>query len=234
MAPERPCAPPHAHNAELAIRAFEAEIAFNAALSAFQSANLPLQEGANAALFLQAANLAGFAWTVRAAHGESLELALLHCGGAEIAITSPAAALLPTLLGLLGVLPAIPAIPAAQPVEPEAPTTDGAWLATPPDERLSAAAESLAAATGGAVAAAGPALESAQAPNAPLSEEQKATAVAMVGAIGAAQRKAFSIAFRNAFAVPRDVISLAPLITQIQHLEFIDRFTAEAAGKVAA
>lgn len=232
MAAERLFAPPHAHNAELAIRAFEAEIAFNQSLSDFQGANLPLLDGTDATPFLRAANLAGFSWTIRAAHGESLELALLHCGGAEIAITSPAAALLPTLLGLLGVLPAIPA---AQPVEPEAPTTDGAWLATPPDNGLlSAAAQSLAAATDGAVAAAGPASESAPAPNDPLSAEQQVTAVAMVNAMPVAQRKAFSIAFRHAFSVPREQTTLAPLITEQRHLEFIDRVTTEAAGGVAA
>jgi hypothetical protein len=244
MAAERLFAPPLAHNAKLAIRAFEAEQHFNQALSDFQGANLPLREGTDAALFLQAANQAGFAWTLRAAHGDSVELALLHNGGAEIAITTTAAALLPTLLGLLGVLPT--AEPIAQPVEPEAPTTDGAWLATPPgdapdllatatDGLLSAAAQSLAAATDGAVAAAGPAADGAVAAAfQPLSEEQKATAVAMVNAIGAAQRKSFSIAFRNAFAVSRDVISLVPLITELRHLQFIDRFTAEATGKVAA
>lgn len=280
MAAERLFAPPHAHNAELALRAFEAEQHFNQALSDFQGANLPLREGTDAALFLQAANQAGFAWTLRAAHGDSVELALLHNGGAEIAITTPAAALLPTLLGLLGVFPPCPqALSAApQPPEPEAiavitpvcsdESAAKAWaeaaitpasagyqaldvgratavavveslVSVAAKSRADVAARSLAAATNGAVAAGDPdgsaaAYEAAYEHLAPLSVEQKAAAVAMVGAMSMAQRKAFTIAFRNAFSVPREQVSLAPLITQIQHLEFIDRFTTEVAGEVAA
>jgi hypothetical protein len=275
----------HLRSPELAVRAFEAEIQFNEALSSFQGDNLPLLAGTDAASFLQAANRAGFSWTIRAVHGDSVELALLHDGGAESAITTTAAALLPTLLGLLGVVPAVHQA-APQPVEPEAVAViDGAaaaadpasepatpltapdaplsekqkavgmgrigvmtmaqrqewlrqqWLSTPPGNDAALAAQSLAVATDGAVAAADPASEPATpltAPDAPLSEEQKAAAVDMVGAMSTAQRKAFTIAFRNAFSVPREQASLVPLITQIQHLEFIDRFTTEAAGEVAA
>ena len=112
----------HLRSPELAVRAFEAEIQFNEALSSFQGDNLPLLAGTDAASFLQAANRAGFSWTIRAVHGDSVELALLHDGGAESAITTTAAALLPTLLGLLGVFPAVHQA-APQPVEPEnAPT----------------------------------------------------------------------------------------------------------------
>jgi hypothetical protein len=210
-------------------------------------------------LFLHAANRAGFSWMIRAAHGDSVELALLHDGGAESAITTTAAALLPTLLGLLGVLPAVHQA-APQPVEPEAvavaaitPASAGfqaldvgratavavveSLVSVAAKSQADVAAQSLAVATDGAVAAADPASEPATpltAPDAPLSEEQKTAAVAMVGAMSVAQRKAFTIAFRNAFSVPREQVSLVPLITQIQHLEFIDRVTTEAAGGVAA
>jgi hypothetical protein len=245
MAENHTGTPSHLRSPELAVRAFEAEIEFNEALSSFQCYNLPLLAGTDAASFLQAANRAGFSWTIRAAHGDSVELALLHDGGAESAITTTAAALLPTLLGLLGVLPAVHQA-APQPVEPEAVAVidgvnhvcgDAAWLSTPPGNDAAIAAQSLAVATDGAVAAADPASEPATpltAPDAPLSEEQKAAAVAMVGAMSVMQRKAFTIAFRNAFSVPREQVSLVPLITQIQHLEFIDRVTTEAAGGVVA
>ena len=251
MAGERPLAPPHAPSAELAIRAFEAEIAFNRALSDFQLDHLPLQldnlTDAIATRFFQAANCAGFSWTVRATHGDSVELALLHSGGAEIAITSPAAALRPTLLGLLGVLPGCAvanpqaSVAAHQPAEAQAEAT---WLQTPPSElRRSIAAPPVPAAEPvltervAALAAALADPEPAAAtgdPKAPLSEEQHAAAVSMVNAMTPAQRKSFSVAFRHAFGVPREEISLAPLITQIQHLGFIDRFTVEAAGGIAA
>lgn len=240
MAEERPLAPPHAPSAELAIRAFEAEIAFNRALSDFQLDNLPLQldnlTDAIATPFFQAANRAGFSWTVRATHGDSVELALLHSGGAEIATTSPAAALRPTLLGLLGVLPGCAvanhqaSVAAPQPAEAQAEAT---WLQTPPSElrrsiAAPVAAQSLAAATDPEPTAA------TGDPKALLSEDQHAAAVAMVNAMTPVQRKSFSVAFRHAFGVPREEISLAPLITEIQHLGFIDRFTVEAAGGIAA
>ena len=108
---------------------------------------------------------------------------------------------------------------------------------TPAHRQAWIAARSLAVATDGAVAAADPASEPATpltAPDAPLSEEQKVAAVGMVGAMTLAERKAFAIAFRNAFSVPREQVSLVPLITQIRHLEFIDRVTTEAAGGVVA
>jgi hypothetical protein len=233
MAEHHTGTPSHLRSPELAVRAFEAEIKFNEALSSFQCDNLPLLAGSDAASFLQAANRAGFSWMIRAAHGDSVELALLHDGGAESAITTTATGLLPTLLGLLGVFPAVHQA-APQPVEPEAVAVEEQKAAA---VGMVGAARSLAAATDGAVAAAdlasGPATP-LTAPDAPLSEEQKGTAVAMVGAMSAAQRKAFTIAFRNAFSVPREQVSLVPLITQIQHLEFIDRFTTEAAGGVVA
>jgi hypothetical protein len=245
MAENQTGTPSHLRSPELAVRAFVAETEFNQALSSFQGDNLPLLPRTDAASFLQAANRAGFSWTIRAARGDSVELALLHDGGAESDITTTAAALLPTLLGLLGVFPAVhQADP--QPVEPDAVAVidgvihvcgDTAWLSTPPGNDAAIAAQSLAVATDGAVAAADPASEPATpltAPDAPLSEEQKAAAVAMVGAMSMAKRTAFTIAFRNAFSVPRGEVSLVPLITQIQHLEFIDRFTTEAAGGVVA
>jgi len=47
------------------------------------------------------------------------------------------------------------------------------------------------------------------------------------------QRKAFTIAFRDAFRVDREERSITPLITEQRHLTFIDRFTVEAAGGIS-
>jgi hypothetical protein len=50
----------------------------------------------------------------------------------------------------------------------------------------------------------------------------------------AAKRKSFTIAFRNAFDIDQSVLRITGHIQQIQHLEFIDRFTIEAGGGIAA
>jgi hypothetical protein len=47
------------------------------------------------------------------------------------------------------------------------------------------------------------------------------------------QRKVFTITFRDAFRVDRSVKAIAPVITEMRHLHFIDCFTVEAAGGVA-
>jgi hypothetical protein len=65
-----------------------------------------------------------------------------------------------------------------------------------------------------------------------LTETERGAALAMVKAMTADQRKAFTLAFRHAFSVPREEKAIAPLIQQFQHLQFVDRFTGEAAGVV--
>ena len=70
-------------------------------------------------------------------------------------------------------------------------------------------------------------------PETPLTEEQKADARKMVAVLNTDQRKAFTISFRSAFNVPRDAKTIAPLITERQHLEFVDRFTLELGGTPA-
>ncbi len=89
----------------------------------------------------------------------------------------------------------------------------------------------MAAATGGAVVA-----EVAADPpdlSAPLNDQQKAVAIEMISSLSPEQRKAFTIAFRDAFRVPREAKAIAPLITEARHLEFCDRWSVEAAGGVA-
>lgn len=67
-----------------------------------------------------------------------------------------------------------------------------------------------------------------------LSEEEKAAAIAMIKVMAADQRKAFTRAFRETFNVPPEAKQVAPHITQLQHLHFIDRYSVEAAGGIAA
>jgi len=59
-------------------------------------------------------------------------------------------------------------------------------------------------------------------------------AVNMVKVMAPPQRKAFTVAFRCAFEVSDTVTRIASEITQVRHLEFIDRFTVEAAGGIAS
>jgi hypothetical protein len=67
-----------------------------------------------------------------------------------------------------------------------------------------------------------------------LTPEEIEAAVGMVKQMAPAQRKAFTIAYRVAFDVPATETRIATTITQVRHLQFIDRFTVEAAGGIAA
>ena len=67
-----------------------------------------------------------------------------------------------------------------------------------------------------------------------LSEGEVESAIAMVKAMDVGNRKAFTKAFREVFAVPADAKQIVPFITELQHLQFIDRYTVEAAGGVAS
>ena len=220
--------PPPLHP-ELALRAFEADQAFSTALAAFQAQ--ASDHGTTAAL-LESANAAGFCWLFRPAGSGTTEVVLRHAGGAEeIALGDDADQL---LLGLLGLRPV--SLPASdQAAEPETvmrqahKTIEAEPEPAPPEPPAAAvAAESLAAATGGQV------FELAEGdPSTPLTDEQKATAVKMVSDLSPAQRKSFAIAFRDGFKVDKGEKSIVPCITELRHLEFIDRFTVEAAGGVA-
>jgi hypothetical protein len=220
---------------ELALKAFEADQAFSTALAAFQAQ--ASDHGTTAAL-LESANSAGLCWLFRPVGSGTIEVVLRHAGGAEeVALGDDADQL---LLGLLGFAPvSLPALDqAAEPentmqdlqVVAEATAADPEPDPAPPVPPAAAvAAESLAAATGGMV------FELAEGdPATPLTDEQKATAVKMVSDLSPAQRKSFAIAFRDGFNVPKAEKSILPSIVELRHLEFIDRFTVEAAGGVAA
>ena len=215
---------------ELALRAFEADQAFSTALASFQA---QASDHDTTAALLESANAVGFCWLLRPAGGGTTEVVLRHAGGAEeVALGDEPGPLLMGLLGGgLGPLHPVFVGPAPQAAEP-GPEPDAAPPepdpAPPAPPAAAVAAESLAAATAGMV------FELAEGdPSTPLTDEQKATAVQMVSDLTVPDRKSFAIHYRNTFNIPKEVKSVVGTITELRHLEFIDRFTVEAAGGVA-
>jgi hypothetical protein len=207
---------------ELALRAFEADCAFSAALAAFQaechgvSGLMPL---------LAKANQHGFSWIIKPKKGADdfqWQVSLRHVGGAEEAAYGNDVEFL--LLHLLG----YPVLSATQAPEAEL------------MQHLHQAQESQLQPDDQAVDEVGADAEPEDSPQPlesdstqPLTKQQKESAIEMVRVLNTEQRKAFTISFRSAFHVPREVKTIVPLITELQHLHFIDRFTVEAAGGIA-
>ncbi len=164
----------------------------------------------------------GLSWFVKDSARSDVELRLCHSSGGDLAVLIDSEAPLKLCLsGLIGLRSVVfPPAPEPAPVAPSAPGPDA----------IEAAAESLAAATAGQVI---PEPTTEPDPETPLTDEQKASAVEMVKQMTAEQRKAFTIAFRDAYNVPREARAVAPYILQLKHLHFVDRFTVEAAGGVA-
>jgi hypothetical protein len=223
----------HPHlSTELALKAFEADAALSAALAEFQK---DPPTGSIAAEARRAA-AHGFSWFCRPSEPGFVEVRLRHAGGAELSAEGESITAL--LAGLLGhPLAHDVAIMAAQAAAER--EQDEAWEAAA-DALLSnlspspaqVAAESLAAATGGAVVEEEP--DDLPNPAEPLTDAEKALAIKMISSLSAEQRKSFTISFRDAFKVPREAKSIAPLITQRRHLRFCDDWSIEAAGGVAA
>jgi hypothetical protein len=205
----------------------EADQAFAAALCRFQA---QAGDHETTAALLASAHEHGFSWFSRPApEAIATQVVLRHVGGSAFdAIGDDPAQLLG---GLLGELKGIPLLASQPDPEPEpAPSPVAAILQAVAEVQAQVAAESLAAATGGAVfelAEGDPALTL-------LTDDEKATAKQMVAELTTPQRKAFAIAFRNAFNVDKEEKSIIPLITQIRHAQFINDFTIEANGGVAA
>jgi hypothetical protein len=193
----------HQLSAELAMRAFEADASFSTALAQFQAGVTP---GINPVQAARAATAHGFSWLARPSGPNLIEVRLRHSGGADA--VAEGQSLTELLAGLLGVAIDRDA-PAA---EPEAQCPLVAPQVEPEPEQVA---------------------EQPEASSPLLDEEQKATAVLMCKAMDAVTRKAFTISFRDAFRVDRDARSIIPLITELKHLEFIDRFSIEAAGGVS-
>lgn len=172
----------------------------------------------------------GFCW-----FDTGSELIVAHIGGHQIACQFPAG-LDPSSTGdavswALGLpLELIPKRAAAEPPAPVADADAEPEAAAPDPEPV---AEEEAEEEKAAAPEPKPELEaSGRATTDPLTESERSTALAMVKAMTADQRKSFTLAFRHAFGVAREEKAIAPLIQQFQHLQFVDRFTGEAAGVV--
>jgi hypothetical protein len=214
---------------ELMQRHFDAECSFNAALARFQ-ANVQPISSPSLCNVLQAAKAAfddGFCYLIRQ-QGSSLEVALRHKDGAEeishaLQGDADPALLLASLLG-------IPVGSSSQDSEPD--------LGSTVTVSVGVADQTPAPVAAGQPDLIGPdspvELPTAAPGLAVLTPEQHETALAMIKQMEPAARKAFQIAFRNAFDLDRNVTRITPHITQLRHLEFIDRFTVEAAGGIAA
>jgi hypothetical protein len=216
---------------ELALRSFEADASFSAALAEFQAT---ITEGIHPIQAARQAAAHGFCWFSRPSEPGFVEVRLRHKDGADsVAEGSSVAELLAGLLGLVWPQE-------AQAAEPEekcslrimSPSEHAEPAAEPESLPVQVAAESLAAATSGVVVAE-PVADREPDPTTPLTAEQKAVAVNMIKALSADQRQAFTISFRSAFAVDRSVRAIAPVITELRHLQFCDRWSIEAAGGVA-
>ena len=221
--------PMHPMSTELALRAFEADVSFSTALAEFQSQAGP---GLNPIQAARAATAHGFSWLARPCGDGLIEVRLRHSGGADAAAEGPCLSEL--LAGLLGLAPGNETPTAAPlPLQQKPQASEPVQIMheshkAPEPDAVEAAAESLAAATGGTVVEA-----DEPGPTTPLTAEQRDAALEMVKALSPDERKAFTISFRDAFRVDRSVKAIAPVIQQLQHLHFVDRFTVEAAGGVS-
>jgi hypothetical protein len=109
-----------------------------------------------------------------------------------------------------------------------------AAIAALPPSPAQAAAESLAAATGGAVVEEEPDEAERTRLARSLTDEERRACLDGIKLLTAEQRKSFTIAFRDVFKVAREEKAITPLITQVRHMEFCDRYAIEALGGVAA
>jgi hypothetical protein len=197
---------------ELALRAFDADAAFSTALAKFQNEVRPGLSPVQAA---RSASAHGFSWFCRPSEPGFIEVRLRHSGGADVAAEGTSVSEL--LAGLLGLV---------WPGEAQADESEPTPADTAEPEPVQAAAESLAAATCGVV------IDEPD-PTTPLTADQKAVAISMIKGLTADERKSFTISFRSAFAVDRSVNAIAPVITELRHLHFCDRWSIENAGGVA-
>jgi len=214
------------------------QAAYYTALAALQAQLTPATTLEQALALLPAHGLAWY--LLPGDRDECHELRLCHAEGYSVATFCDSIAGLPLVFaGLVGI-PAVLMTTATvverfsdalgkATTEPQAPPT-----AEPEPEPVApaaaeTAAASLAEATGGTVVEdAGP--EDPSHSTEPLSEADRATTLDLVKAMTAEQRKSFTIAFRDAFNVPREARAVAPLITQERHRQFVCRFVDEVEG----
>lgn len=211
---------------ELALRAFNADCEFSSALSQLQSNSHGIT---CVPALLARANKYGFSWILRPSRPpieQPWEVILRHVGGAEeAAYGDNCGELLHHLLGF-------PLLAASQPHR-AIDINEGPESQKQPELNLKEEAAKP-------VARADPEKQitavqgaASDGPTALLSEQQRLMAIEMVKVLNANARKVFTNHFRSAFKIPGSERSLIPLITELQHLQFIDRFTIESSGGVA-
>lgn len=181
---------------------------------------------------------AGFAYT--AAHWNGELTVTLHYAGAELGSSAVASIndYTDTCARLLAGLLGIPLATDDQPAEPEPSAPATAVCGLPPVQLQQDAPAVVEDAHQEPAAAAS---EPDATPSEPaedihrqLSEGERETAIGMIKVMPPDQRKAFTKTFRDVFQVPADAKQVAPFITELRHLQFIDRYTVEASGGIAA
>ena len=225
---------------ELALRLYNSDCAFNAALAKYQAgvgaiAELSLPAVVEAA---KPAFALGFSYCVRQ-DSEEMQVVLRHAdGGEEISSASGDTLFSPALLlaGLLG----IPVGTSTQSSNPDQHTKGPESVQTEHyaiDALIQSVTEPVAE-----PAAAEPDLIGPDSPDdlpgdhaslRMLTPDEVELAVGWIKAMPAASRKAFTIGFRTAFEVPDNVVRIAGEIKQLRHFQFVDRFVVEAAGDIA-
>ena len=238
---------------EFATRHLDAECLFNADMARFQAEVQPIPELSLPAV-VEAAKAAfrlGFSYVIRQ-DSDCMEVCVRHSAGAEeISLAASGTLYSPALL--LANLFGIPVGVIAQAQAPESEQhTDKAEIAQPEPIKAVDPVEvaETPAVEAVAVAAVAVAVEAEEpdlmGPDSPagipgdhpslrlLTPEEIEAAVGLIKVMTAASRKSFTIAFRNAFEVPDNVMRIAGEITQLRHLDFIDRFNLEAAGGIAS
>jgi hypothetical protein len=178
---------------------------------------------------------AGFAYTSAHWHGELT--VTLHYQGAELGSSAPApiTSYTETTARLLAGLLGIPLLEGEQSFEAESEQNPvvATVLEVVPDPVKTA--DPIDSPTVEPVEDEEPdEFEAADDVTRPLDDKEKAAAIDMVKVLPVDQRKAFTKTFREVFQVPPDAKQIAPFFTELRHLHFIDRFTVEAAGGIAA
>lgn len=222
-----------------ALRRIESEVDLFTKLSDFQAAACsmaPIRPTLPAVLSAAMPALQnGFAYS--ASHWGGELTVTLHYQNAELGSSAPASPdnYTDTCARLLAGLLGIPLLEDDQPDEAEP------LVAAPTDVEAVSAACCLRAVPAEAVvddqpeeAVEAPSPDSAADIHRPLSDEEKATAILMIKQMAAEQRRAFTRAFRETFDVPPEAKQVAPFISELRHLQFIDRVTVEAHGGIAA
>ena len=236
---------PEPMSIEMAMRLYDSDCQFNASMAEFQAEVTPISELSLVAV-IEAARPAfrlGFSYAIRQ-DSEGLDVLLRHSGGGEdMSSVLSGTVISPALLlaGLLGIPLAMP----AQASNPDQHTNEPEGV-QPEQNAIDALTESQPEVI--AEPAAGPTPEEPDliGPDSPdnipgdhpslrlLAPEEIEAAVGLIKVMTAQSRKSFTIAFRNAFEVPDNVMRIAGEITQLRHLQFIDRFNLEAAGGISA